>query len=742
MKNRQNQFINPETEKKIDALLAEMTVREKIGQLHQLGTSPVGGFEISKQEMQKLLEAGRLTQEDYDSWTSNKQWDENEDLVRAGEIGSFLGRAKDPEFYNHLQKVAVEESRLGIPLIFGNDVIHGHRTVFPIPLAESCAFDDETFEVSAAIAAKESAVQGIHWTFAPMLDISRDARWGRIAESAGEDTYLCSRYAAAKVRGFQGKDVSDKDRIVACAKHFVAYGAAEGGRDYNSVDMSLQKLWNTYLPPFRAACEAGAGTFMSAFNDLNGVPCTANAYLLRTVLREKFGFRGFVVSDAFSVDECVAHGVAADRKQAADLCLNAGVNMDMVVGCYREHVEALLQEGKISMQTLDEAVREVLRIKFAKGLFDHPYTDVSQAGEILLCEEHRQAALRAAEKSIVLLKNEGVLPLRRDAKIAVLGELADDAAEMLGCWVLGGRPEETVTLVDALKAQNIQFVYEPCCGVETPFDREAFARATADADVIIAAVGERRSMSGEAASYCDIDLHGEQKALIRALRDCGKPFVTLLFNGRPLAIREVAESTPALVECWHLGTEAGNAICHVLFGDYNPTGRLTATFPNYSGECPVYYSHLNTGRPTSEVRHSAKYQDAPLKPLYPFGYGLSYTQYSYSNLSAEITDAGIAVSVEVENSGSVPGTETVQFYLQDVVAKIARPVRELKEYKKVSLQPGEKATISAVLPFDTIGYYDETLTYTVEPGEFRLFVGHDSTAELSVSVFLEENRKK
>lgn len=736
MDSKQNVFINQEIERKIDDLLAKMTIKEKIGQLHQLGTSPVGGFEISKQEMKSLLDAGRLTKDDYDNWMSKNKWDDNEDLIRVGGIGSFLGRCKDPEFYNHLQKIAVEESRLGIPLIFGNDVIHGQRTIFPIPLAESCCFDDEIFEKSAEIAAREASVQGIHWTFAPMLDISRDARWGRIAESAGEDTYLASRYAAAKVKGFQGENLSDTDRIVACAKHFVAYGAAEGGRDYNSVDMSLQKLWNTYLPPFKAACDAGVGTFMSAFNDLNGIPCTANTYLLRTVLREKFGFNGFVVSDAFSIDECVAHGVATNRKEAADMCLNAGVNMDMVVGCYRDHVEELLNEGKISQETLDQAVREILRIKYIKGLFDNPYTDFSRANDILICEEHRNEALNAAEKSIVLLKNENILPLKKDVKIAVVGELANDGREMLGCWVLDGKPEETVTLIDALKSRNIDFKYEACCGVETSLDKDALEHVAADADIIIAAIGELKSMSGEAASLCDIGLHGEQKKLIDALCEIGKPFVTLLFNGRPLAIRDIAEKCPALVECWHLGTEAGNAICNVIFGDYNPSGRLTATFPNYSGECPVYYNHLNTGRPTSEVRHSVKYQDSPMNPLYPFGYGLSYTDYEYSNLCAEITDDKIVVSVDVKNIGKVKGTETVQFYVQDVIAKIARPVKELKEYKKITLEPSEKITVTAEIPLNNIGYYDETLNYIVEPGEFKIWAGHDSTTEQSVSVFV------
>lgn len=737
MENKQNRFINPETEKKIDALLAEMTVKEKVGQLHQLGTSPVGGFDISKKEMDELLAAGRISEEYYNNWLSDEKWDENEDGVRNGEIGSFLGRHTDPNFYNHLQKVAVEESRMGIPLIIGNDVIHGHKTVFPIPLAESCTFDDETFEQSAEIAAREASSEGIHWTFTPMLDISRDPRWGRVAESAGEDTYLASRYAAAKVHGFQGDDPSAEDRIIACAKHFAAYGAGCGGRDYDAVDMSLQTLWNTYLPPFQAACEAGAATFMSAFNDINGVPCTANKYLLKTVLREKFGFEGFVVSDALAVAEVINHGIAADRKEAAEVCFNAGTNMDMVVGCYHDHLEELVNEGKVSMEALDEAVREVLRIKFAKGLFDHPYTDVTRAEKTFLAPEHLQAALEAAEKSIVLLKNDGVLPLKKGVKLAVVGELADNAMEMLGTWTLAGDEKDTYSLVRALKERGVDFVYEPCCGVNIPFDREAFDRAIRDADVVLAAVGELRDMSGEASSLCNIDLHGEQKDMIRALKDSGKPFATLLFNGRPLAIKDVADWSPALVECWHLGTMAGKAICNVLFGDYNPSGRLTTTFPNYSGQCPLYYNHINTGRPTSEVRHSAKYMDAPLTPLYPFGYGLSYTDYAYDNLTAAIEGDHIAVSVDVTNNGAVAGTETVQFYVQDVVASVARPIRELKQYKKVTLQPGEAATVQVEIPLNNIGFYNETLDYVVEPGEFKLWVGHDSTTPLNTSVFLK-----
>lgn len=738
MQNRQNFFVSEATEKKIDELISKMTVKEKIGQLNQIGSSPVGAFEISQKEMQELFEAGRITEQEYKEWKSENKWDENEEKIRSGEIGSYMGRpSNDPKFFNHLQRIAVEETRLGIPLIFGNDVIHGYKTVFPIPLAESCSFDDEAFEASAEIAAREASSEGLHWTFAPMLDIARDARWGRIAESAGEDPYLASRYAAAKVRGFQGDDLTDSEHIVACAKHFAAYGAAIGGRDYNSVDMSLQTLWNTYLPPFKAACEAGAGTFMSAFNDLNGIPCTANKYLLRTVLREKFGFKGFVVSDCFSVPECIAHGVVPDRKAATEVCLNAGTNMDMASGCYRESVEELLNEGKISKEILDDAVREVLRIKFAKGLFDNPYTDETRREKVILCKEHRKKALEIAEKSIVLLKNEQVLPLKKDLKFAVLGEFANDSIEMLGTWALDVAREDSVSLVDALKAQNINFVYEACCGVNTPFDRQAFERATKDADVIIAAVGEFRGMSGEAASLCNIDLHGEQKLMINALNELGKPFVTLLFNGRPLAIKEVVEKSPAVVECWHLGVEAGNAVCNVLFGDYNPSGRLTVTFPNYSGECPVYYNHLNTGRPTSESRFSTKYTDSPIKPLFPFGYGLSYTEYEYSNLSAKVLSDKIKASIDVENTGEFSGTETVQFYIQDVISSSARPVRELKGYKKVNLEPHEKATVEVEIPFSGIGCYNESLEYTIENGEFKIWAGHDSQTELSVSVYIE-----
>lgn len=731
-------FANSKIEKRVDELLSQMTLEEKIGQLNQIGPSPVGGFEISKKEQEQLLAEGRITQKQYDDFLSNTKWDDREDEVRAGLVGSFLGM-NDAERCNRMQKVAVEESRLGIPLLFGLDVIHGHRTVFPIPLAESCTFDDAIFEKSASVAAAEASSEGINWTFAPMIDISRDARWGRIAESMGEDTYLASRYAAAKVRGFQGENFSDKDRILACAKHFAAYGAAIGGRDYNTVDMSLQTFWNYYLPPFIAAANEGVASFMSAFNSFNGKPCTLNSYLLRDVLREKMGFKGFVVSDACSIAECVAHGSARDKKDAAEKALKAGVNIDMVCGCYIDHLKELVEEGKVSEELLDSAVREVLRVKFAKGLFEDPYIDVTKRDKILLCPEFREAARDAARKSIVLLKNNNVLPLSKKQKIAVVGSLASAAGEMLGTWTHDGKPEETVTLLEGINNSGVEVKYAECCGPEKDFKPNELLSVIKDADVVVACVGETVDMSGEASSKCKIDLPGSQMEMLSALKESGKPFVTLLFNGRPLAVKEAVEISGAVLECWHLGSEAGNAIADVLFGCYNPSGRLTATFPNYSGEAPIYYNHESTGRPTSEIRHSCKYMDAPLKPLFPFGFGLSYTEYEYSDLSVAIDRGEITAEVTVKNIGNVRGEETVQLYITDVLSSMVRPVKELKGYQKVTLQAGESKKVILKLNISDLGFYNEQIEYTVEPGEFKLFVGHDSQAELFQSFWIDED---
>lgn len=726
---------NAATEKKIDELISKMTLEEKIGQLNQLGPSPIGGFEISLEEKKALLKAGRLTQEEFDSEISEMKWDNREDDVREGKIGSFLS-IRNVQKCNRFQKIAVEESRLGIPLLIGLDVVHGLRTIFPIPLAESCTWDDEVFEKSAQVAAKETSSMGINWTFAPMVDVARDARWGRIAEGAGEDTYLASRFAAAKVRGFQGENLSDPDRIVACAKHFVAYGAAEGGRDYNSANMSMQTLWETYLPPFKSAVDAGVATIMGAFNDINGIPCTTNPYLYNEILRQMWGYEGMVVSDSCAVSECIAHGNVADRAEAAEKTINAGLDMDMHSQCFIENLKDLVISGKVSEDVLNSAVRNVLRIKFAAGLFDHPYVDETLNEKVLLCKEHLDAALDAALKSIVLLKNNGVLPLSKKAKIAVIGELADSPAEMLGTWAAMGRGEDAVSLLDALKNSGYDVVYERGFTVSGELDEKAIKKAVKKADVVIAAMGEYLAMSGEASSLCDIGLHGRQNEAAKIIKSCKKPLVAVLFNGRPLAIEELNETADAIVEAWHLGTEAGNAISKVLFGDYNPTGRLTTTFPRHSSQCPTYYNHVPTGRPASEVQHSCKYYDISIEPVFPFGFGLSYTDYKYSDLEVEVLDDKISASVTVENVGNYDGTETVQLYVRDQVAQLVRPVRELKGYKKIHLKKGEQKRITICVDKNSLGYYNAKMEYVVEPGKFTLWMGHDSTCDLSTDFSL------
>lgn len=736
--NKQSRFLCPETENKINALLVEMTLDEKIGQLHQVGPSPVGGFDISLEEKKQMLEDGRLSQEEYDRALSGVCWDNQEEDIRKGKIGAFLG-VIGAEKSNHLQRVAVEESRLGIPLLMGLDVIHGQRTIFPIPLAESCAWDDKLWEFTAAIAAKEAAANGIHWTFAPMVDIARDARWGRIAEGAGEDPYLASRFAASKVGGFQGNDLSDPSHILACAKHFAAYGAGIGGRDYNTVDMSPQTLAEIYLPPFRAAAETGVATYMAAFNDWNGVPCTINRYLLHDVLRKDFGFEGFVVSDANAIAECIDHGAAKSRSDAARQAINAGMEMDMVSRCFTDYLPKLVESGQVSIEQIDEAVRHILRIKFAKGLFEHPYTDPSKESSVLLCKEHRAAARDTACRSAVLLKNDAVLPLFKGARLLVVGELASNAAEMLGTWTLQGRAEETVTLVDGLIAAGMQVTYLPCCGVYSVLDTAGLAEAAAGADVILAAVGEIADRSGEASSMAYIGLPGDQPALLKALQAFGKPVVAVLFNGRPLAIPDVIESCQAVVEAWHPGTEAGNALTDILLGLYNPSGRLTTTFPNNSGECPLYYNHPSTGRPCSESRFSSKYLDTPIRPLFPFGYGLSYTEYAYDQLRVRIENAAIAATVEVKNAGRYAGEETVQLYIRDMVGSRVRPVKELKAFAKVWLEPQETKTVSLSVPFSQLGFYDTRMQFIVEPGDFQVQVGHDSETGLKTIVEIAED---
>ena len=724
-----------EIEEKITELINEMTLDEKIGQLNQLGPSPLGGFEISLKEKKQMLEAGRITKEEFEAEVSEMKWDDREDDIREGKIGSFLS-IRNVQKVNRFQKIAVNESRLGIPLLIGLDVVHGLRTIFPIPLAESCAFDEEVYEKSAEIAARETASMGINWTFAPMVDIARDARWGRIAEGAGEDTYLTSRFAATKVRGFQGKDLSAPDRIVACAKHFAAYGAAEGGRDYNSANMSLQTLWETYMPPFKAAVDAGVATIMGAFNDINGIPCTTNPYLYNEVLRNMWDYDGMVVSDSCAISECLLHGNVETRADAAMETINAGLDMDMHSKCFIENLKDLVLAGKVSTETLDKAVRNVLRIKFAAGLFDHPFVDETLPEKVLLCEEHRAAALDAALKSIVLLKNNGVLPLNKKAKITVIGELAESRSDMLGTWAAMGQAEDCISLLDGLKNQGFEVTYERGFNVSGELDSDAILNAIEGADIVIAAMGETKDMSGEASSLADIGLHGRQNEAAKLVKTAGKPLVCVLFNGRPLAIEELNDTADAIIEAWHLGNEAGNAVAKVLFGDYNPTGRLTTTFPRHTGQCPLYYNHVPTGRPASAVQHSCKYYDIPVEPVFPFGFGLSYTEYDYSDLKVQVLGDKIAATVSVKNTGAVDGTETVQLYVRDKVASLVRPVKELKGFKKVSLKAGEEKQVTIEVNKNDLGYYNAKMEYVVEPGKFTLWMGHDSSCELNTEFSL------
>lgn len=718
--------IHQETEKKIDLLLSQMTLHEKVGQLHQVAPSKVGGFEVSAEEAKAMYEAGEIDEREYEAALNHTALFLHDDAIRRGEIGSFIS-VQDAGTANRLQKIAVEESRLGIPLIFGLDVIHGYRTIFPIPLAEACSFNDGIFELSAQVAAREASEDGVNWTFAPMADIARDARWGRIAEGAGEDPYLASRFAAAKVRGFQGKELSDRDRIAACIKHFAAYGACAGGRDYDTVDMSLPLFYEIYLPPYAAAVRAGCATAMAAFNDLNGVPCTTNRFLLQTLLREKLGFNGFVISDANAIRECINHGTAQDEREAAKQALEAGLDMDLGANVYTACLEDMVNKGELAVQYLDAAVRNILRVKFALGLFEHPYADTPEKKRTALCADHRAAARDAAKRSIVLLKNENrTLPLSKTANIAVVGSVANDRQAMLGTWSFTGSAAAAISLVDALGRRNASFRFVPCCSETDPLDEEQLQKALEGADIVLAALSYQAS--GEAQSCCHLTLPGDQSRMLETISRCGKPVVSVLFNGRPVAVPEVVAYSDAVLEAWHLGTEAGSAVCDVLFGDYNPSGRLTATFPNASGECPVYYNHPSTGRPRGAAKWTSKYMDSPLTPLFPFGYGLSYTTFSYGELSLRIEGDCVTATVPVTNDGTMAGEETVQLYIHRRCAQRVRPVRELKGYQKVFLQPGETKEVSMTVTKDELGYYAVDGNWDTGESDFDIWLAHDSTS--------------
>lgn len=708
---------NVRIEKSVDSLLRLMTLEEKIGQMNQYNgpwaaTGP-------------LTNDGNLL-----------------DQVKTGKVGSMLN-VTGVQRTSELQALALQ-SRLKIPLLFGQDVIHGYRTIFPIPLAEAASWDLAAMEAGARVAATEASAAGIHWTFAPMVDIARDPRWGRVMEGAGEDPYLGSLIAKARVKGFQGKGFGDTSAVMACAKHFAAYGAAVGGRDYNSVDMSLRQLHEVYLPPFKAAAEAGVATFMNAFNDLNGIPATGNAYLQRSLLKGDWKFRGFVVSDWGSIGEMIPHGYSANNKEAALQAVNAGSDMDMESRSYLPHLAALVKEGKVKMTVIDDAVRRILRKKFEMGLFADPYKFSSEQREKTQWnnQAHRKVAFEMAKKSMVLLKNEkNLLPLSKSTgRIALIGPFVKAKSDHNGFWSYDW-PDDTTRIVSIWEGvqqklnTGAALLYAKGCSI-TGDDRSGFAEAVETAqkaELVILTVGEARDMSGEAKSRSTIQLPGVQEELVKAIVATGKPVVVLISAGRPLVFNWTADNAPAILYTWWLGTEAGNAIADVLFGDYNPSGKLPMSFPRTEGQIPVYYNHYNTGRPAtndSDRFYRSAYTDLSIYPKYPFGYGLSYARFHYSDvrLSAKTLRPGqsIQAAVTLTNTSATGGTETVQLYIRDLTASVVRPVKELKGFQQVFLQAGESKEIRFSISPEDLRFYNDRLQYIWEPGKFRVFIGTSS----------------
>ncbi|HUC81107.1 MAG TPA: beta-glucosidase BglX [Flavisolibacter sp.] len=704
-------------DQRVDSVLKLMTLQEKIGQLNQYS---------SKDEVTgPMSDKGNRRQE----------------LVE-GKVGSMLN-VRGAERTRSIQSLAMQ-SRLKIPLLFGQDVIHGYKTTFPIPLAEVASWDLKAIEQGSRIAAIEAAAAGLHWTFAPMVDISRDPRWGRVMEGAGEDAYLGSLVAKARVKGFQGNGLGNLDAVMACVKHFAAYGAAIGGRDYNSVDISDRTLWEVYLPPFKAALDAGAATFMNSFNDINGIPATANSYLQRDILKGKWNFKGFVVSDWNSVGELVDHGYAKNKYDAAHSAIIAGSDMDMEGQSYLPNLAKLVADKKVPVALIDDAVRRILRKKFELGLFEDPYRFSNEEREAkqLANPEHRIVAREMAEKSIVLLKNEkNLLPLSKlIKKIALVGPLAKSEEDMLGFWNVAW-PDNSDVVSQYEGLQNklggaAQILYAKGCEINDS-SRAGFAEAIAaaqQAEVVIVSVGEKRDMSGEANSRANIHLPGVQEELIKALHATGKPVIVLINAGRPLVFNWTADNVPAVLYTWWLGSEAGNAIANVLFGDYNPSGKLPMTFPQIEGQIPIYYNYLNTGRPAPDngkpARYRSGYLDLPKAPKFAFGYGLSYTTFTYKDLKLNRTSMqandSITLSFTLTNTGKYAGEEVVQLYLRDEVASVVRPLKELKDFKKIMLQPGESKIVQFTINKEKLSFYNQKLAWVAEPGTFQLMIGSAS----------------
>lgn len=696
---------------KVDSVLSLMTLEEKIGQMNQY-SSDQQATGPSRKDSTKL------------------------EQIRQGKVGSMLN-VKGAANTRRFQEAAMQ-SRLRIPLLFGLDVIHGMRTVYPIPLAEAASFNLDLMERTAAAAAKEASSEGIHWTFAPMVDVTRDARWGRVMEGAGEDAWYGSRVAEARVRGFQGKSLSDTTTILACAKHFAAYGACIGGRDYNTVDISRLTLHEVYLPPFRAALDAGVATFMSSFNEVDGIPATGNMYLLREILKGKWGFGGFVVSDWNSVGEMLNHGLVADLKGAAYHGVSAGCDMDMESRAYTSHLEDLVKEGAVDEAYIDDAVRRILLKKFELGLFDDPfrYCDEQRQQRTVLSQELKDVAREAGRSSIVLLKNETkVLPLEEPKRIAVIGALTNSQVDMLGSWAIEGVEEEVVTVLQGIKNRypNSVITYAEGYDLETnQLDLVEAKRAAATADVVVVGLGERAYQSGEARSMAHIDVPAQHQQLVKELKEMGKKVVVLVMGGRPLIFNEMEPYADAILMTWWLGTEAGNAIADVLSGDYNPSGKLPMTFPATIGQVPIYYNYKNTGRPSQPgfMSYTCGYLDQDFRPAYAFGYGLSYTTFEISKpiMTKVSYDRGetIECKVMVKNCGPCKGKETVQLYIRDLVSSVTRPVKELKGICQLTLEPGEQKEVSFTLNEKDLGFYNKDLDFITEPGDFELMVGNSS----------------
>ena len=725
----QPQDKNTEIENKVETLLHKMTLEEKLGQMNQL--SPWDFEDLAKR-------------------------------VRKGEVGSILN-VVNPEEVNKIQKIAVEESRLGIPLIVSRDVIHGYKTIFPIPLGQAATFNPEVVKEGARVAAIEASADGIRWTFAPMIDVARDPRWGRIAESCGEDPYLNAVMGTAMIKGYQGDSLNDPTAIAACAKHFVAYGAAEGGRDYNSTFIPERVLRNVYLPPFKAAADAGCATFMTSFNDNDGVPSTANSFVLKDVLRKEWKYDGMVVTDWASALEMVNHGFCTDGKDAAEKSVNAGVDMEMVSETFIQNLKQSIAENKVSMETIDNAVRNILRLKFRLGLFDNPYVVTPQT--VKYAEKHLQTAKTAAEQSVILLKNENqTLPFTDKIKtLAIIGPMADAPYEQMGTWVFDGEKEHTQTPLAAIKemyGNKVKVIFEKGLDYSRDKNTTGIARAVnaaRQADAVVVFVGEESILSGEAHSLANLNLQGAQSQLIKELAATGKPVVTVVMAGRQLVIADEVKVSDAMLYSFHPGTMGGPAIADILFGKVNPSGKTPVTFPRMSGQVPIYYAQHKTGRPANptemlideipveagqtSVGCRSFYLDAGNSPLFPFGYGLSYTTFEYSNLSLAsdklTAQDTLSISFTLKNTGKYDGTEVVQLYVQDKVGSVTRPVKELKRFQRVTLKAGESTQLSLSLPVSELAFWGYDMNYTVEPGDFTLWVGTNSaeglTKDFSVS---------